>query len=120
MKALILSLILSLNIAITANAKVQDFNSLISEDTKAQKELHSKLKSQVYSQKELEARKNIARTKKSAPSESIVFYDESQSTEVAAPSSDKFFRYKKELKQKSTNPRKNQHRVAKELKELGL
>lgn len=115
MKALILTLIITMSVF----AKVEDFNSLISEDTKAQKELHSKLKSQVYTQNELEARKNLARTKKIERKSTVVFYDEAQ-TEITAPSNDKFFRYKKETKQKVTNPRKNQHRVAKELRELGL
>tara|TARA_B110001454_G_C12723308_1_gene436509 strand:+ start:52050 stop:52397 length:348 start_codon:yes stop_codon:yes gene_type:complete len=115
MKALILTLILSTSVF----AKVADFNSLISEDTKAQKELHTKLKSQVYTQNELDARKNLVRTKKVEKESTVVFYDEAQ-TEIAAPSNDKFFRYKKETKQKTTNPRKNQHRVAKELRELGL
>ncbi|MBL7542388.1 MAG: hypothetical protein JNL11_01160 [Bdellovibrionaceae bacterium] len=115
MKALFLVLILSVSVF----AKVEDFNALISEDTQAQKELHSKLKTQVYSKNELEARKNIARTKNNENRETVVLYDETQ-TEFAAPSSDKFFRFKKEVKQKRTNARKNQHRVAKELKELGL
>lgn len=115
MKALILTLIISASVF----AKVADFNSLISEDTKAQKELHTKLKSQVYTQNELDARKNLVRTKKLKKESTVVFYDEAQ-TEIAAPSSDKFFRYKKETKQKTTNPRKNQHRIAKELRELGL
>lgn len=115
MKALIFTLVIGLSVS----AKVEDFNSLISEDTKAQKELHTKLKTQVYSKNELEARKNVVRTKKTESRETVVFYDEAQ-TEFAAPSSDKYFRFKKETKQKRANPRKNQHRVAKELKELGL
>ncbi len=113
------SLILTLIIGMSVFAKVEDFNSLISEDTKAQKELHTKIKSQVYTQNELDSRKNLVRTKRAEKDSSVVFYDEAQ-TEIAAPSSDKFFRYKKETKQKTTNPRKNQHRVAKELRELGL
>ncbi len=115
MKALILTLIIGMSVF----AKVEDFNSLINEDTKAQKELHSKLKTQVYTQNELDARKKLVRTKKVERESTVVFYDEAQ-TEIAAPSNDKFFRYKKESKQKSTNPRKNQHRIAKELRELGI
>lgn len=115
MKALILTLIIGLS----SFAKVQDFNSLISEDSKAQKELHSKLKTQVYSQKEIDARNNIVRNQKEEDQIPVVFYDEGAS-QVAAPSKDKYFRYNKELRQKSANPKKNQHRVAKELRELGI
>lgn len=117
MKALILTLIIGMSVF----AKVEDFNSLINEDTKAQKELHTKLKSQVYTQNELDARKNLVRTKKiEREKETNVVFDEEAQTEIAAPSNDKFFRYKKEAKQKTNNPRKNQHRIAKELRELGL
>lgn len=113
------ALILSLFIGLSAFAKVSDFNALISEDTKAQKELHKKVRSQVYTQQELDARKNLVRNKKIQTNKSIVFYDEAQ-TEFNSPTNEKLFRFKKETKQKTTNPRKNQHRVAKELKELGL
>lgn len=115
MKAAILTLIISLSVF----AKVSDFNALIADDTNAQKELHSKLKKQVYSQEELDARSNIVRTKKIAKPETFVYVDE-VGTQVNAPSNDKYFKFKKEDKQKSTNPRKNQHRVAKEVRELGI
>lgn len=119
MKTLFLTLICILSFGLNSIAKVQDFNSLIREDSKAQKELHSKLKNQVYTQKEIDARNNIVRSQKDKDRQAVVFYDDVDS-QVAAPSKNKYFRYDKELKQKSANPKKNQHRVAKELRELGL
>lgn len=115
MKALILTLI----IGFSSFAKVNDFNALIADDINAQKVLHSKLKSQVYTQQELEGRKNLVRSKKIEKQE-IIVYNDGELTEITSPSSDKYFRFKKERKQKVTNPRKNQHRVAKEVRELGL
>lgn len=113
------ALILTLFIGFSTFAKVNDFNALIADDTTAQKELHSKLKKQVYSQKEIDARNNLVRTKKADKNRDVVFLDD-EGSQVASPSNDKYFRYKKESKQKTTNPRKNQHRVAKELRELGI
>ena len=115
MKTLFLTLILSSSLF----AKVNDFNALIADDTSAQKELHSKLKSQVYSKQEIAARNNLVRTKKAEKSESVV-YMEDEGSQIVSPSDDKYFKFKKERKQKSTNPRKSQHRVAKELRELGI
>ena len=106
-------------LASLAFGKVENFNNLINEDSKAQKELHSKIKSQVYSQNELEMRQNYGQGKKKYKRSSIVVLDDGQSS-FSAPTNDRVFRFKKEIKQKSTNPRKNQHRVAKEIKELGL
>jgi hypothetical protein len=73
----------------------------------------------VYTQKELEARRDLVRSKKIEKTETVVYLD-SEGTQVIAPSDDRLFRFKKEGKQKSTNPKKNQHRVAKEVRELGI
>ena len=94
MKFLILSLILGLS----AGAKVNDFNALIAEDTSAQKELHSRLKSQVYSKSELDARRNLVRTKRVQRQEPAIFIQD-ESIQIAAPSEDRYFRFKKESKQ---------------------
>ena len=115
MKALILTLLIGCSVF----AKVNDFNTLIADDTNAQKELHSKLKSQVYSPKELEARADLLRTKKFEKTDTIV-YSDGEGSQVTAPSDEKLFKFKKEDKQKSANPRKNQHRVATEVRELGI
>ncbi len=116
MKALLLTLIISFSTL----AKVNDFNALIANDTSAQKELHSKLKNQVYSRKEIAARDNMDRTKREKIDKQDVVFLDAESSQIVSPSSDKYFRFKKESKQKATNPRKNQHRVAKELRELGI
>ncbi len=100
-------------------AKVNDFNALIADDTLAQKELHSKLKTQVNSPKELEARAELLRTRKFEKTDTIVYSDD-EGSQVTAPTDEKLFKFKREEKQKAANPRKNQHRVAKEVRELGI
>lgn len=111
MKALILITLF----AVMSWGKVSNFNDLIKEDTQAQKELHGKVKNQVYTENEQEARQLIENKKNKR--NAVLVVDDSLNS-YNSPSNDRVFRYNKELKQKSSNPRKNQHRVAKEIKEL--
>jgi hypothetical protein len=101
-----------------AYAKVEDFNAIINEDIKAQKELHQQFKNQV-NKDNVALQQELNNTKKPAKVREVFIVDNVE-TNYIAPSSNNFLKFNKELKQKSQNERKNQHRVAKEIKELGL
>lgn len=99
-----------------AYGKVQDFNAIINEDIKAQKELHNQFNKQVQADLVVQDKKqpvNNVRTKE------VVVVENTQ-TNYTAPSGKNFLKFNKEVKQKTQNERKNQHRVAKEIKDLEM
>lgn len=99
-----------------AYGKVEDFNAIINEDIKAQKELHQQFNNKV--QADLGKKENPEVVTNKRVKEVIVV--ENTQTNYIAPSSNNFLKFNKEVKQKTSNERKNQHRVAKEIKELGM
>lgn len=99
-----------------AYGKVQDFNAIINEDIKAQKELHKQFNKQV--QADVVAQDNKQPVKQVRTKE--VFVVENTQTNYTAPSDKNFLKFNKEVKQKTQNERKNQHRVAKEIKDLEM
>lgn len=101
-----------------AQAKVEDFNSIINEDIKAQKELHKEFKKNIV-QENKEAPQQFNEGLDSVRKKEVIVLENTQN-EYIAPSNNQLLKFKKEIKQKSPNSRKNQHRVAKEIKELDL
>ena len=114
MKYLLLLLILES----VSFAKVQDFNAIINEDIKAQKELHQQFKHQVNLVDENTGTRYQVNKAKTQNNKRDVIVVESNATNYIAPSRKNFLKFKKEIHQKSQNDRKNQHRVANEIKEL--
>lgn len=102
-----------------AYGKIEDFNSIINEDIRAQKELHQQVKKQVNPAFLGTQKQNLNVNDKSTAAKEIIVVENDQ-TNYTAPSGNNFLRFNKEIKQKSQNQRKNQHRVAKEIKELGF
>lgn len=111
-------IILVLTFLSFAQAKVEDFNSIINEDIKAQKELHKEFKKNI-AQENKEVSRQLNEELDSARKKEVIVLENTQS-EYIAPSSNQFLKFKKEIKQKAPNLRKNQHRVAKEIKELDI
>ena len=101
-----------------AYGKVQDFNNIINEDIKAQKEFHKEFKKNI-AQENKQVSRQLNEELDSARKKEVIVLENTQS-EYIAPSSNQFLKFKKEIKQKAPNLRKNQHRVAKEIKELDI
>lgn len=102
-----------------ASAKVTDFNSIINEDLKEQKELHRQFKKQVNAPA-LTEKENLvsAESRQEIKAKELIVVENAQKS-YAAPSNENFLKFNKEIGEaKTQNQRKNQHRVAKELKEL--
>lgn len=99
-----------------AYGKVQDFNNIINEDIKAQKDLHSQFNKQIQVNM---AAQDSKRPVKTAKVKEIIVVENSQ-TNYTAPSDKNFLKFNKEVRQKKQNERKNQHRVAKEIKDLEM
>lgn len=103
-----------------ASAKVSDFNSIINEDIREQKELHRQFKKQVNAPA-LAEKENLASTEHQQEfkkNKELIIVENVQKS-YAAPSNENFLKFNKEIGEaKTQNQRKNQHRVAKELKEL--
>lgn len=100
-----------------AYGKVEDFNAIINEDIKAQKELHQQFNKKV--QADLGKKEQQPEGFANKRVKEVIIVENAQ-TNYIAPSNNNFLKFNKEVKQKTQNERKNQHRVAKEIKELGM
>lgn len=98
-------------VALTANAKVGDFNSLINENSKAQKELHQNLKQNLeVVQSEAQKSQNIA----TEQSDEKYVVDRASDT-VNVPTSKSFLTFTKEKKYHRPSEAQQQKRLAEEL-----
>ncbi len=97
---------IALMIPATGFARVADFNALITDNMKAQGELHSTVTENIK-----ETRKNVANAK---PRERIVIVEKSQESMVS-PTSKSFLAFKKESKEYRANETLQFDRLAAEI-----
>ena len=103
------AILMILMMSSVVNAKVSDFNSLIDENTAAQKQLHTEVRGGV----------DQTRMALKDPKDSTVIVDNSNES-MNVPTSKNMLRFKKEISEQQAPDKKQQNRLATEFKSADL
>ena len=105
---------LALGLSSFSNAKVSDFNSLITDNISAQQELHGEIKKQM---KDTDQAMKTSKGDSNSRRQAAVFMD-LESDQINTPTSSKLLKYKKENSAKSVSGKKQMDRISQEFSDV--